>query len=138
MAIRDPIDRTSAEKVDALIKASGYGYERVSVGLWNVTVPAGTNRNPIPVGIMVGSDLATLQAWGRNRSDFHESMDLFARFLKLNHQFDSLKVELTENQVLIRLDMRIRVLDGTELDYGLKQVAAVTDETIRQFKSDLK
>jgi uncharacterized protein with FMN-binding domain len=134
---RSSVSKSSQAKVLGLLEANGASYTKVRDGVWSVTY-TGTHTQTIEVRVAVAEDLVVFVSCLADRSDFRVSPDLLGRFLEFNSDIDSVKLGFTDDQVMIRLDMHVRLLDEKEWQYALEQVAAAMDEAVGRFKNDLK
>jgi hypothetical protein len=129
-----------AGEVVALLERSGYGYKKVSDGVWEVP-GTGKNLKEFGIRLALADDILLVMVKLVDRKDLKLQPALSTKLLELNHKFDSIKLALSDDMLYLRMDTHVRLLDDQELKYLVEQIANATDETyphIKQFVAGAK
>ena len=122
-----------ATQTVALLEKSGYGYAKVSDGVWEVP-GTGKNLKEFGIRLALADDILLVMVKLVDRKDLKLQPALLTKLLELNHKFDSIKVALSEDMLYLRMDTHLRLLDNQELKYLVEQIANAADETYPQIK----
>jgi hypothetical protein len=129
--------RANTAKIVTLLESSTESYKKVSDGVWSVMYK-GSHTKSIEVRVGLVDDLVVFLSVLGDKSDFKLSGDLYDRFLQFNNDVDSCKLTFAGEQIQVRLDLHVRLLDEQEWGYAMNQVASAIDEAVGKFKKDLK
>jgi len=125
-----------ASDVVLLLEKSGYKYQKVSDGVWEVTF-AGKNTGDFPVRLALAGNIVLALAKLADRKDLKLDPSFMTKLLECNDQFDYIKLALSKDMLYIRMETSTRLLDAAELKHILEQVSAATDEIYPQIKQYL-
>lgn len=125
----------SVTALNALLKECRFEYFESGPGTYNVLVPGKqVPRHKLFVAtyeglVLVGTVVA-------RKADIPKSSDLATRLLRFNHDFDRVKVALdNDGDLVVRVDLTLRILDATELRANIEQVSASADEILSILQS---
>lgn len=121
--------------IAALLKECHLEYTEAAPATFTLNVPGKrTPRHKLFVAsyeglVLVGTIVA-------KKADVPKSADLASRLLRFNHDFDRVKVALDEDgDLVVRVDLSLRLLDAAELRTNVDQVAASADEILSLIQS---
>lgn len=118
----------SAVAMLATLERSGYNYNKVSEGLWELPF-TGQNLKNFNVRILVTEDLAVIFVKLADRRDLQMGAPELLKLMELNDQFDTVKLALSKDMLYMRIDVHARLVDEQELKYLVQQMADAVDET---------
>jgi hypothetical protein len=121
-------DVSDGAKVEGLLKQLGQGYERKSDTIFVVPM-TGKNLGDFKVVLATGDGLEVIFVVLAKQARIPDNIDLAKKMLRLNHEFDWVKVEIDDDgDADVRGDVSLRTLDAVELKKNVAQVAAAADE----------
>jgi hypothetical protein len=125
----------------ALLQASGFPYRTTSMPTRWVIHFSGAHLQDIKVRLALGndqdSDLIIFVTLAEKRR-MPATADFRYKLLKMNHQYDQVKVGLDRDDDLsIRTDASLRVADVTYLKDVVNQIKSAADEIYGQIQGDL-
>jgi hypothetical protein len=111
-------DKSSAgtATLRGLLEKSGYGYSKVSDGVWEIPA-TGKNVKEFGIRVTLVDDIILVIAKLADRQDLRSREPLLLKLMELNHHFDAVKLALSEEMLYARVDMHLRLLDDRELKY---------------------
>lgn len=112
----------------ATLERSGYNYNKVSEGLWELPF-TGQNLKNFNVRILVTEDLVVVFVKLADRRDLQMGSAELLKLMELNDQFDTVKLALSKDMLYMRTDVHARLVDEQELKYLVQQMADAVDET---------
>jgi hypothetical protein len=117
-----------ATAVGQLLDQSGYTYTKHSDTVWSIN-RRGNYLSEFKVVIGTGNDLMVTFVTVAKKAQLKRSEDLLFMLLRLDHEFDYVKVGLDDDQDLfVRVDSSPRLLDLQEFKATVEQVAKSADE----------
>jgi hypothetical protein len=133
--------QSPAEKLEALIKGSGYTSSKVGDNVWTIDF-TGKQLPKFKVILSASSKdkdgLVVIFANPVEKSRLPTTANFLTLLLKANHDFDYVKVGIDgDGDVFVRADIPDSV-DGGYFKSILEQVAAATDQLYGKMKSQLR
>ncbi|MEW6210233.1 MAG: hypothetical protein AB1631_17840 [Acidobacteriota bacterium] len=126
--------QASAEKVATLLDKSGYSFRKTSNNLWVVSF-TGKQIADVQVIITSAPDLLLAGVTIARKNRMRPTAEFFYKLLKLAHSYDLVKVGLdTDDDLFVRVELRMRTMDVDEFKSYIKQTAAAADEIYGQIK----
>lgn len=128
------MDKASASKIVQLLEDSGHTYGKAADNVWSVKF-RGNTLDDITV-ITIGHDgMLILVAVVAEKKDFKASPELLMKLLRLNDDYDRLKVGIDKDgDMFVRIDLTLRVTDSQEFKLNVEQVSAAADEIAAAIK----
>jgi len=122
------LDKASAAKIAQLLEESGHAYGKASANVWTVRFK-GNNLDDVNV-IVIGHDgMLILVSVLAEKKDFKASPELLMKLLRLNDDYDRLKVGIDDDgDLFVRIDLTLRVVDTQEFKTNVEQISAAADE----------
>jgi hypothetical protein len=121
-------DASDGAKVEGLLKQLGQAYDRKSDTIFVVPM-TGKNLGDFRVILATGDGLEVIFVVLAKQARIPDNIDLAKKMLRLNHEFDWVKVEIDDDgDADVRGDVSVRTLDAVELKKNVAQVAAAADE----------
>lgn len=131
----DPAVKASRSRVVQLLEESGYNYSKSSDDVWVIPYN-GNNLKEFNVVTVLEQHLIVLVVIVAEKPQVKLSQEMMARALRLNEEFDRVKIGISESgNLFVRTDLSLRILDGRELKENIEQIAAAADETYMALKS---
>lgn len=136
------VPQANIDKMNSLLQASGFPYRTTSVPtVWMIHF-TGSHLKDIKVVLALGndedSDLVIFVTVTEKRR-MPTTSEFRYKLLKMNHQFDQVKVGLDRDDDLsVRTDASLRVADATYLKNVVNQIKSASDEIYGQIEGDLQ
>jgi hypothetical protein len=112
-------------KIDGFIKHSGYQYKDFGKGIWGMKGPAGT------ILVVTTADTLVMGMVVPTQGKVKVTAESMSDLLKLTHDLDYLKVGIDDdNDIFIRTEQRIRLLDQAAFDDLVKRVTTGYERTL--------
>ena len=136
------VPQASIDKITNLLQASGFPYRTTSSPTVWVVHFTGSHLKDIKVILALGndedSDLVIFVTVTETRR-MPTTADFRYKLLKMNHQFDQVKVGLDRDDDLsVRTDASLRVADVTYIKNVVNQIKNASDEIYGQVEGDLQ
>jgi hypothetical protein len=121
-------------KAARLLNESGAKFTKVAEGIW--TVPFGGKQlRDFSVVIAADKELLLMFARVSRQKEFRPATELFRKLLAHNDDFDRVKIGIDKDgDVIVRIDLSMRLVDKKELNESLNQTAAAADEVYASIK----
>src|SRR5262245_47138865 len=129
-------DASGASRIVMLLEKSPFKYSKVGDTVWEITFNGETVKE-IPIRIALSEDVVIVMGKIADRKKVSLKETALVKLLELNHNFDSVKIALSEDMLYVRVDAHWKIIDGAELKYMLEQVANVVEGTYPQIKQYL-
>ena len=117
-------------RVSALLSASKIKFVKHSgskTAAWTID-RRGIERGEFQVVVTVKSDLLIVFVTVEQKARLQRTPELDQKLLKMSHQFDFAKIGIDDDDdVFVRIDTHLRLLDSAALVEIVEQVARVTD-----------
>ena len=128
-------DKAAAAKVVQLLEGSGHSYTKAKDNVWVIKFK-GNQREEIPVIIIYAENMLILVSVVAEKAEIKVSPDMMQKLLKLNDHLDRVKVGIDneDDDVFVRIDLSLRVVDEQEFKANLEQISAAADETYAALK----
>lgn len=125
---------TPNAKAARLLNESGAKFTKVAEGIW--TVPFnGKQLRDFSVVIAADKELLLMFATVSRQKEFRAAAELFRKLLTHNDEFDRVKIGIDKDgDVIVRIDLSMRLVDKKELNDSLNQTAAAADEVYASIK----
>lgn len=137
----DQAVKTNRSRVVQLLEESGYNYSKSSDDVWVIPYN-GNNLKEFNVVTVLEQHLIVLVVIVAEKPQVKLSQEMMARALRLNEEFDRVKIGISESgNLFVRTDLSLRILDGRELKENIEQIAAAADESwqaLKQYLSEPK
>lgn len=128
------IDKASATKIVQMLEDSGHTYSKSADNVWVVKFRGNTLED---IGVItIGHEkMLILVAVVAEKKDFKTSPELMMKLLRLNDDYDRLKVAIDQDgDMIVRVDLSLRVTDAEEFKLNVEQVSAAADEIATAIK----
>ena len=124
----------SSAKVEQWLKQSGLNYTKAADNVWLVkskgnalqdfNTLVATNEGVVVIGVVMA-----------NKKDFKMSQDLLFKILKLNHDYDFVKIGFdNDDDLFVRLERKVRTLDLEEFKACYSEVTVASDRLYTEIK----
>lgn len=131
------LDKASATKIVQMLEESGAGYAKAADNVW-VAKFIGKQKAEIVVMVIGHENMLILSGVIAEKKEFKVSPDLMMQLLRLNDQYDRVKVGIDgDGDLFVRIDLSIRVVDAREFKENLDQASAAADEIYGAIKAHL-
>lgn len=128
------LDKASASKIAQLLEESGHAYGKASANVWTVKFK-GNNRDDISVIVIGHEGMLIMVSVVAEQKDFKASPELMMKLLRLNDDYDRLKVGIDDDgDLFVRIDLSLRVVDAQEFKTNVEQISAAADEILNVVK----
>ncbi|MBP6822359.1 MAG: YbjN domain-containing protein [Acidobacteria bacterium] len=134
-AKKTPLDSASAAKIVQLLKDSGHIHGQLADNVWLVRFRGNTLDDVVVTTIVSPEGLLILSSVVAEKKDFRATPELMAKLLRMNNDYDRMKVGIKENgDMFVRIDLSLRVTDSQEFKLNVEQVSAAADEIAAAIK----
>lgn len=125
----------AATPLAALLRECRFEYSEAGPGTYTLIVPGKqVPRHKLFVASYEG--LVLIGTVVARKADIPRVPDLATRLLRCNHDFDRVKVALdNDGDLVVRVDLTLRLLDAADLRANVDQVAASADEILALLQS---
>ena len=124
-------------RVSALLSASKYKFVKHSSAknaAWTID-RRGAERGEFQVVVTVKGDLLIVFVTVEQKARIQRTPELDQKLLKMSHKFDFVKIGIDDDDdVFVRIDTHLRLLDSAALVEIVEQVSRVTDLVYRELK----
>ncbi len=128
------IDKASATKIVQMLEDSGHTYGKSADNVWVVKF-RGNTLDDIAVITIGHENMLILVSVVAEKKDFKPSPDLMMKLLRLNDDYDRLKVGIDKDgDMFVRIDLSLRVTDSQEFKLNVEQISAAADEIATAIK----
>ena len=122
------LDKASASKIVQMLEESGHTYGKASDNVWSVKFK-GNNVEQVSVIVIGHEGMLILVSVLAEKKDFKASPELMMKLLRLNDDYDRLKVGIDDDgDMFVRIDLTLRVTDSQEFKVNVEQISAAADE----------
>lgn len=129
------IDKASATKIVQMLEESGHTYGKSADNVWVVKF-RGNTLEDIAVITIGHENMLILVSVIAEKKDFKASPELMMKLLRLNDDYDRLKVGIDKDgDMFVRIDLSLRVTDVQEFKLNVEQVSAAADEIATAIKT---
>jgi len=129
-----PAADPNTAKVAQLLQGSDYEFTKKTASVWVIPKQGKSLGDFKVIGANEG-DLLVIFVIIAEKAHMKMSLDLATRMLKMNHEFDQVKIGIDDDgDAFVRADMSIRVLDEEAFKASVEQVAAAADEAYAGIK----
>lgn len=129
------IDKASATKIVQMLEDSGHTYGKSADNVWVVKF-RGNTLEDIGVVTIGHEGMLILMVVVAEKKDFKASSELMSKLLQMNDDYDRLKVAIDKDgDMLVRIDLSLRVTDSQEFKLNVEQISAAADEIATAIKS---
>jgi hypothetical protein len=119
----------SSARVNDLLNQSGYTVVRKTDTVWYVEF-TGKELKKFKVIFAVQDDLLVTFVNPATKAQMDVTPEFMRKVMKLNHSLDRVKVGLdADDDLFVRVDSTVRIMDLTELKAVVSQVSAAADES---------
>jgi hypothetical protein len=125
--VRQNRSGTDTARLLAALERSGHKYRKTDEKTWLVSM-IGNNIKDMPVAVTLADDYVLVQVRLAPRKDVNVKDPLLVKMLELNDEIDAAKLALSKDWVYARAEMHAKLVGEKEIDYLIRQVAAVADE----------
>ena len=128
-AVPAAADKAAATKIVQLLEGSGHSYTKAKEGVWVIKYE-GKQLSQFSVITIYAEGMIIFVATVAEKAEFKPAPDLLQKLLGLNDSLDRVKVGIDKDgDVIVRIDLSLRVVDQPELNANLEQISAAVDET---------
>jgi hypothetical protein len=129
---------TDQAKLSQLLKGSGYQFTQKTDSVWAIDLDGKSLGNYKLIGASEQGMLVMFVIIA-TKAELNLNQDLAYKMLKLNHEFDRVKVGIDDDgDAFVRVDLSIRTLDEEEFKLNVEQVANSADEAYADIKPYLR
>jgi methyl-accepting chemotaxis protein len=130
--------KAALTKVAHLLDQSGYKFTKVADSVW--TIPfEGKSLASFTVIVSTQEDIAVIFVILAKKAELNVTPEMMRQLLQLNADLDRVKIGLDDgDDLFVRIDTGIRVLDVDEFKANVDQVSGATDEVHRRIKAYIK
>ena len=130
--------RASVSKVGRLLDESGYKFTKVADSVW--TIPfEGKSLPSFTVIVSTQENIAVIFVILAKKAELNATPEMMRQLLQLNADLDKVKIGLDDSDDLfVRIDSGIRVMDVEEFKANVDQVSGATDEVHRRIKAYIR
>ncbi|MFN0111180.1 MAG: YbjN domain-containing protein, partial [Blastocatellia bacterium] len=122
------LDKASATKIVQMLEDSGHTYGKAADNVWVVKF-RGNNLDDISVITIGNEGLLIMVAAVAEKKDYKASPELLMKVARLNDEYDRIKVGIDKDgDLIVRVDLTLRVTDAEEFKMNIEQVSAAADE----------
>ena len=120
-------------KLASLLPTTGYVFKQHNSSVWSVDVQGKTSQKTFRLIVSTGGDAAVIFITVTPKATLPATPDFLQKLLRFNHSLDQVKVGLDRDDDLsVRVDARMRILDEAELTAIIHQVINSSDEIYKQ------
>ncbi|MDX2039872.1 MAG: YbjN domain-containing protein [Acidobacteriota bacterium] len=128
------IDKASASKIVQMLEDSGHTYGKSADNVWVVRF-RGETLDDIRVITSGHESMLFMLVVVAEKKDFKVTPELMMKLLRLNDDYDRLKVAIDDDgDMLVRIDLSLRVTDSQEFKLNVEQISAAADEIATAIK----
>lgn len=118
------------QKLDYVLNASKYTVKRLTdakVAVWAIE-RQGTHIGNFQIRVTTEKGIVVTFVTVARKNNIRKMPDLFEKMLKLNQDFDYVKVAFDDDgDAFVRIDNNLRILDVDEMNAVIAQVSIITD-----------
>jgi hypothetical protein len=121
-------------KVAQLLEMSGYQYRKLQDNVWVIDY-TGNQLKSFQVIVTSTTDLMLAGVVVAEKANMRPTAEFFYKLLKLSHDYDLIKIGLDgDDDLFVRVEARVKLLDAGEFKAYIKQLAAASDEVYGQIR----
>ncbi len=128
------LDKASVTKIVQMLEDSGHTYGKSADNVWVVRF-RGNTLDDIRVITSGHENMMFMLVVVAEKKEFRASSDLMMKLLRLNDDYDRLKVAIDDDgDLILRIDLSLRVTDSQEFKANVEQISAAADEIATAIK----
>jgi hypothetical protein len=126
--------KPAPSKVEGFLKGSAFAHTKLKPDIWLLHFE-GKALKKFDVVVTQGDGFILLYAIVASKKDYKPSSELGTKLLKAAWNVDRVKIGLDDqDDILVRMDLSLRLTDKRDFNESVDQLAAVTDQVFEAIK----